>query len=67
LTYAQKDVINIIYVTSMAEHTDAAVHDSSKIRTLSRDTRGDEGDIGSMETKLKKVKGLVVKKMTFQE
>ena len=38
---------------------------SSPLGLLILDTCGDEADIMSMEKKLKKVKGLVVKKMVF--
>ena len=38
----------------------------SALGLLLLDTYGDEADILEMEKKLKKVKGLVVKKMTFE-
>jgi hypothetical protein len=39
----------------------------SMVGLLIIESYGDEADITKMESKLKKVKGLVVKKMTFQE
>lgn len=45
---------------------EVSVKSCSSLGLLILDTCGDEADISEMEKKLKKVKGLVVKKMIFE-